>query len=175
MNKNPILFIFSGLPGVGKTTLSKEISVQFHAVFFRLDTIEHGIKDLCHFTVQGEGYRLTERIAKDNLLIKNNVVIDCCNPYEFIRKEWMILARECNAEIIMIEIVCTDKEEHKDRVEKRKSDIEGFLIPSWEEVEKREYEEWGTDVIRIETSGKSKEESIKELIKKIEVKVRDFA
>ena len=76
MNRKPLFFIFSGLPGVGKTTLSKALAVQYRAAFFRIDTIEHGIKELCNFPVHGEGYRLTERIVKDNLLIGNNVVIE---------------------------------------------------------------------------------------------------
>ncbi len=175
MNRKPLFFIFSGLPGVGKTTLSKALAIQYHAAFFRIDTIEHGIKELCNFSVQSEGYRLTEKIVKDNLLIGSNVVIDCCNPYEFIRKEWSDLGLECNAENIRIEIVCTDKKEHKERVGKRESDIQGFEVPSWEEVEAREYEAWEIDVIRVETSGRSEEESIKELINMVKMKVKDFA
>ncbi len=170
MDKRPLFFIFSGLPGVGKTTLSKALARQYHAAFFRLDTIEHGIRELCNFNVQGEGYRLTERIVKENLLIGNNVVIDCCNPYEFIRKEWNDIGIECDARNINIEIVCTDKKEHKERVESRKSDLQGFKVPLWKEVEDREYEAWGIDVIRIDTSGKSQEESIEELIRRAKEK-----
>lgn len=36
----PRLFIFSGLPGVGKTTLARELSAYCHAVYCRIDTIE---------------------------------------------------------------------------------------------------------------------------------------
>lgn len=113
MSKQPVLFVFSGLPGVGKTTISKEIAILYKAVYFRIDTIEHGIEELCGFKVQGEGYRLTYRIAKDNLTLGNNVVVDCCNPYQFVRKEWKDMALGSGARCIDIEIKCSDKKNIK--------------------------------------------------------------
>jgi predicted kinase len=56
--RTSLLFIFSGLPGSGKTTLAKNFSKIIGAVYIRIDTIEQGIRDLCNFNVQGEGYRL---------------------------------------------------------------------------------------------------------------------
>ena len=41
-----VLYIFSGLPGTGKTTLAKEISKILRTVYIRIDTIEQGIRDL---------------------------------------------------------------------------------------------------------------------------------
>ena len=52
MNK-AILFIFSGLPAVGKSTLAKSVVKYFEAVYLRIDTIEQGLKDLCHIDVEG--------------------------------------------------------------------------------------------------------------------------
>lgn len=83
----PYLLIFSGLPGSGKTILAKEIVKYYKAVYLRLDTIEHRINELCNYTVQGEGYRLSYRIAADNLLLGNSIVADCCNPWEITRVE----------------------------------------------------------------------------------------
>ncbi len=64
-----MLYIFSGLPGSGKSTLSKWLSAHLGAVYLRIDTIEQALRDLCAFDVQGEGYRLAYRIARDNLLV----------------------------------------------------------------------------------------------------------
>ena len=58
-----ILFIFSGLPAVGKSTLAKYVVKEFGAVYLRIDTIEQGLKDLCRINVGGEGYRLAYRMA----------------------------------------------------------------------------------------------------------------
>ena len=38
------LFIFSGLPAVGKSTLAKFVLKEFGAVYLRIDTIEQGLK-----------------------------------------------------------------------------------------------------------------------------------
>lgn len=84
MNK-AILFIFSGLPAVGKSTFAKSVVKHFGVAYLRIDTIEQGLKDLCRINVEGKGYRLTYRIAADNLQLGNNVVADCCNPIELTR------------------------------------------------------------------------------------------
>jgi predicted kinase len=41
----PTLFIFSGLPGSGKTTLSKRLAKAKNAVYLRIDTVEQAMKD----------------------------------------------------------------------------------------------------------------------------------
>ncbi|WP_320130074.1 hypothetical protein [uncultured Sphaerochaeta sp.] len=64
----PTLFIFSGLPVTGKTTLSKLLAQTCRAAYFRLDTIEHGLREICGIKVEGEGYSLAYRMVKDRLL-----------------------------------------------------------------------------------------------------------
>ena len=159
----PILYIFSGLPGVGKTSISKEFAKEMKAVYFRLDTIEHGIRELCSFNVQGEGYGLTYRIVADNLRIGNSVVVDCCNPWALTRKEWENVATREQCAFCNIEIVCTDKKEHRKRVEELISDIDGFAHPSWQEVMSRDYQEWTTERIVIDSSLKYIESCVREL------------
>lgn len=162
-----VLFIFSGLPGSGKSTLAKEIASKTKAIFLRIDTIEQGIRELCNYNVQGEGYRLSYRIARDNLLIGNNVVVDSCNPWKLTRNEWENVATENNVKYINIEIKCSDKKEHKSRIDIRKCEIDGLRLPTWEEVESRKYEEWDKEHIEIDTANKLKEETITELIEKL--------
>ncbi len=87
-NNKPILFIFSGLPATGKSTLAKSISSKFSAIYLRVDTIEQGLRELCNFDAQGEGYQLSYRIATDNLNLGVNVVADSCNPIDLTRNEW---------------------------------------------------------------------------------------
>jgi predicted kinase len=82
-----MLYIFSGLPGTGKTTLSQKLAQHTSAVHIRIDTIEQGLRDLCSVNVVGEGYRLAYRIASDNLNLGISVVADSCNPINLTRKE----------------------------------------------------------------------------------------
>jgi len=44
-----MLIIFGGLPGTGKTTLSKHIAQQLKAVHLRIDTVEQVFKKFPYF------------------------------------------------------------------------------------------------------------------------------
>jgi len=163
------LYIFSGLPGTGKTTLAKSLSNSVKAVFLRIDTIEQGISDLCNFKVEGEGYRLSYRIAADNLRIGNSVVADSCNPIELTRREWRDVALSNNSSYTNIEIICSDADEHKKRIKDRVCDIPGLALPSWKEVEQREYDSWGENRVIVDTAGKNSNVSFSELLYKLKL------
>ena len=165
--KNPVLYIFSGLPGAGKSTLAKKLAQTTGATYLRIDTIEQAIRDLCDFKVEGEGYRMSYRIASDNLKIGHSVIADSCNPIELTRNEWNEVAINANANFINIEIICSNKNEHKQRVETRISEVAGLELPSWEKVENREYHPWNSECITIDTSNKSIDTCSQELLKAI--------
>jgi predicted kinase len=42
---SPTLYIFSGLPGSGKSSLAKLLACERHAVYLRIDTIEQGLRE----------------------------------------------------------------------------------------------------------------------------------
>lgn len=162
-----ILFIFSGLPATGKSVLAQFVAKEYNAVYLRIDTVEQGLRDVCNMNVQGEGYRLSYRIVADNLKLGLNVVADSCNPIQLTRNEWQEIAEKNDVEFINIEVVCSDKDEHRKRVEERKSDIPGLKLPTWEDVENREYHPWKSNRIVIDTANKSVEESLEEIKRKI--------
>jgi predicted kinase len=166
-HSKPILYIFSGLPGTGKSTLAKNLINWVKAVYIRIDTIEQGIRDLCQYNVQGEGYRLAYKIAEDNLKLRNNVISDQCNPIKLTREEWNDVAKRNKCKYINIEIICSDKKEHKRRAEKRKNEIENLRLPTWEEIMEREYDTWEEKHIIIDTANRTIEECTEELMEKI--------
>jgi predicted kinase len=150
-----MLYIFSGLPGSGKSTLSKWLSVRVGAVYLRIDTIEQALRELCSFDVQGEGYRLAYRVARDNLLLGSSVVADSCNPIELTRREWEQVARDAGADHVNIEVVCSDAAEHRRRAEQRAVEVAGLTVPTWSEIETREYHPWTVERIVVDTAGRS--------------------
>ncbi|MCZ6619247.1 MAG: AAA family ATPase [Gammaproteobacteria bacterium] len=158
------LFIFAGLPGTGKTTLSERLARRVSAVHLRIDTVEQALRDLCHLEVEGEGYRLSYRIASDNLRMGMDVVADSCNPLELTRREWEQVAEDTGSHFINIEVVCSDGREHRRRIESRTSDISGLKLPLWRDIEDREYHSWSKDRIIIDTAGRSAADSIDALM-----------
>lgn len=167
MSRPPVLFILSGLPASGKSTLAKLIAKEYCASYLRIDTIEQGLRDLCDFDVEGEGYRLSYRIAIDNLRIGHDVVADSCNPINLTRREWEEVAEENDSMFLNIEIVCSDRVEHRQRVEERKNEVKGLRFPTWQEIENREYHSWENERIIIDTANKSIKESFEELNDKV--------
>jgi predicted kinase len=159
----PTLYIFSGLPGCGKTTLAQLVAQRLQSTYLRIDTIEQGLRDLCSFDVQGEGYRLAYRVAADNLRLGVSVVADSCNPIELTRREWERVALESNAHHVNIEVVCSDSQEHRRRVETRTCTVPGMKLPTWDQVENREYHQWTVGRIVVDTS-RSLEDCIAELL-----------
>jgi len=159
----------SGLPGTGKSTLSQYIAKRYNALYLRIDTVEQALRDLCDFDVKGEGYRLSYRIAGDNLKLGLSVVADSCNPWNLTRKEWEKVAEDSDANFINIEVVCLDRDEHRKRIETRISEVENLKLPSWEDVLNRDYHPWTTQRITIDTANKSIEMSLKELDNKFSI------
>ncbi len=164
---SPTLYIFSGLPGSGKSSLAKLVARKLHAIYLRIDTIEQGLRDLCSFNVEGEGYRLAYRIASDNLRLRLSVVADSCNPIELTRREWEQLARESHADYRNIEVICSNPTEHRHRIETRISDVQGLRLPTWSDVESREYHAWTVHRIIVDTSGKTEIKCANELLAKL--------
>ena len=162
MNK-PTIYIFSGLPGSGKSTLAQALSKMTDFTYLRIDTVEQGLRDLCNLKVEGEGYRLSYRVAQDNLKLGISVVADSCNPISLTRSEWNEVAVKSDADFINIEVICSDASEHQHRVESRTSTIEKLKLPTWKDVKAREYHSWNTDRRVIDTGDKSVNDSIREL------------
>ena len=79
-----MLIIFSGLPGVGKTTIAREIARATAGVHLRVDSIEQRLRD-AGWHVEGEGYAVAYAIAEDNLRLGRPVIADCVNPWTLTR------------------------------------------------------------------------------------------
>jgi len=153
MHEPPRLYIFSGLPGSGKSTLAQFLARELHCVYLRIDTIEQGLRDLCDFKVQGEGYRLAYRMAADNLRQGLSVVADSCNPIALTRREWEGVAHGAQASYVNIEMICSNPAEHRRRVETRENSVvPGFHLPDWQAVAQRHYEPWNAERIVIDTA-----------------------
>lgn len=155
----PVLIALSGLPGVGKTTVARQVSAEIGAVHVRIDTIEaamtrSGIVDRAGGwdAVPEAGYRIAYAMASDFLRAGHDVVADSVNPLGITRQAWAEVARTARAALIEVEVICSDSNMHRSRVEARASDIEGLRVPTWQQVQDRAYERWDRAVLRVDTA-----------------------
>ncbi len=163
----PMLYIFAGLPGSGKTTLARALASRVGAAHLRIDTIEQALRDLCSVDVRGEGYRLSYRVAGDILGAGVSVAADSCNPVERTRREWEHVAAATGVPYVNIEVICSDAAEHRRRVECRSATVPGLRLPTWEEVVAREYHAWATSRIVLDTAGRPPQDSLDTLLAKL--------
>jgi hypothetical protein len=76
------------------------------------------------------------------------------------REGWRATAARAQTPIIEVEVVCSDRAEHRRRAEQRQPDIEGLDNPSWEEIVSRDYSPWLEPHLIIDTAGLSPAEAI---------------
>jgi len=159
-----MLLIFSGLPGVGKTAIARGLARQLCALHLRIDSIEQAIRDYAPGQdLRDVGYRVAYAVAEDNLQIGHTVVADSVNPIQLTRDSWLAVAKRVSVGAVEIEIMCSDLEEHRRRVETRLADVPGLRLPSWSDVMAREYHRWQRDHLAIDTAGRSIEQNVKAL------------
>ncbi len=153
----------SGLSGVGKTTIAREVARCLGAVHVRIDTIEQALRN-AGVRVEAEGYRVAYALAEDNLRLGRIVVAGCVNPWPLTRDEWRSVADRAGVRIVDVEVVCSDVDEHRRRVESRSPDLAGHTLPTWIEVVERDYRPWSRERLVIDTALLDVETSVRTIL-----------
>jgi len=147
-----LLIVFAGLPATGKTTLARGLARRLGATHLRIDTIEQSLK-AAGLAVDGNGYKIANALAADNLMLGRTVIADCVNPVLASRNGLRETVSRCSARLAEIEIICRDVVEHRRRVESRITDIEGLILPTWDEITSETYEPWDREHFVLDTAG----------------------
>lgn len=162
-----MLIVLSGLPGVGKTTVARELARRIGATHVRVDSIEQALRAGGH-AVEGEGYDVAYAVAGDNLRLGRHVIADCVNPWPLTRAAWRGVADRAQARVLEVELVCSDPDEHRRRVESRVADIPGHAVPSWQQVVERDYRPWDTPRIVLDTARLSVDAAVLALVAEVQ-------
>jgi len=156
------LIVMAGLPAGGKSTIARELAARLQAIWLRIDSMDQAIwaSGTAPADLQDWTYRAAQAVAADNLALGHDVIADCVNEGQAARDGWQEVARRLGSEIFWLEIVCSDANEHRLRVEARTSDIPGLRLPDWDAVVAREYAPWDRDHITIDTAHRSLAECV---------------
>jgi predicted kinase len=158
-----VLIVLGGLPGVGKTTVARELCAQIGAVWVRVDTIEQALRSE-GVAVWAHGYVVGYALARENLGVGRVVVADCVNPLAVTRDAWAAVAAKAAVRAVEIEMVCSDAGEHRRRVEERVADIQGHRVPTWDDVMAGEYQVWDRARVVVETAGRAVSDVVAEVL-----------
>ncbi len=163
----PILFIFGGLPACGKTTVARELAKKTGACHLRIDTLEQSlVRTGCCLQdeLEGKGYQIACELAKDQLSNGVSVIADCVNPIELTRNWWRNVANKARCVTFEVEFICSDAVLHRSRAENRIGDIAGLKLPTWNEIQQRNYETWTRNHLVLDTSEFSPDDAVAKIM-----------
>src|SRR5580704_7983204 len=146
------LIVFSGLPASGKSSIARALAREIGAIWLRIDSIEQAIRDsgVVPGSLDDAGYRAAYAVAEDNLRLGHNVIGDSVNPLMLTRDAWRAAGVQAGARVVEVETVCSDRDEHRRRVESRASEVPGLILPDWEAVIGRDYRAWDRDHVTVD-------------------------
>lgn len=168
----PLLIALAGLPGSGKSSLARALANARGATWLRIDAIEQALRDSGRLAgdVGPAGYLAAYALAEGNLAAGNEVIADSVNPLPVTRQAWRAVARRSGARLLEVELGCSDPREHRRRVETRRADLPGLVLPDWAQVQARDYAPWPADAppMRLDTAGRTIAACLTELMAAID-------
>ncbi|WP_404442500.1 AAA family ATPase [Microbacterium marinum] len=151
-----MLIAMAGLPGSGKSTLAGEIARALGCSLLSVDPIEAAMwrAGVARDQLTGlAAYVIAEDLARAQMLLGHDVVIDAVNDADAARGQWEALAAELGEPLAFVEVFCSDETEHRRRLTERRRDIVGFPEPTWDSVVARRaaFAEWTGARLRLDS------------------------
>jgi predicted kinase len=142
-----VLIAMAGLPGTGKSAIAELIGARLLKPVVSVDPIESSILRAGIDSDQPTGlaaYLVAETIAEFVIQAGHGVIIDAVNAVAPAREQWVDLAARSDDQLKFIEVVCSDLDLHRSRLEARERNLPHLAEPSWHAVEQSldEYSEW---------------------------------
>lgn len=142
-----MLIVMAGLPAAGKSTIAEVVGIRLGAPVVSVDPIEAAILRAGIDADQPTGlaaYLVAEAFADAVLTGGGDLIVDAVNAVNPAREQWVHLAKRHGAEVRFIEVVCSDPELHRERIEARAERLKETALPGSFAVEQSldEWEEW---------------------------------
>lgn len=137
----------AGLPGAGKSTVAEVVGNRLGYPVISVDPIESAILSAGIDSDQPTGlaaYLVAETIADSALGNGLSIIVDAVNAVDPARQQWVDLAKKHDESLRFIEVVCSDSELHRERLESRNRNLTHLPEPTWHAVEQSldEYSDW---------------------------------
>jgi predicted kinase len=141
-----MLIAMAGLPGAGKSTIGQVISGRLGFPVVSVDPIESAILRAGIDADQPTGlaaYLVARMHAATIIESGRSVIVDAVNAVDPAREQWVTLAATLEEPLKFIEVICSDPEVHRQRIENRTRQLPHLEL-TWNAVEQslEGYSEW---------------------------------
>ncbi len=142
-----MLIAMAGLPGAGKSTIAEIVGNRLGIPVLSVDPIESAILSAGIDADQPTGlaaYLVAESMVDVVLGSGASIIVDAVNAVEPAREQWTRLAEKHGETLRFIEVICSDEELHRERLDARTKNIAHLPEPTWHQVEQSldEYSDW---------------------------------
>ncbi|MCC6855938.1 MAG: ATP-binding protein [Microbacteriaceae bacterium] len=141
-----MLVAMAGLPGTGKSTIGQVVASRLNIPVVSVDPIETAILQAGIAADQPTGlaaYLVAETLAERVLSTGIGVMVDAVNAVAPAREQWVALAERMQEPIRFIEVICSDPELHRSRIEGWRKRMPHIQL-TWNAVEQSfdDYADW---------------------------------
>lgn len=132
--------VFAGAPGVGKSTLARALARELRAAYLDKDTIKDAalalgrelkVENLSQFA-GALSYSLLIPLARDNLTVGTDVIIDSPAGYRSFQDAIEQLFRSIKVDFRLVECITTDEGLLRERIERRAPDLPEHRVRDWD-------------------------------------------
>ena len=154
-----VFVCLAGLPGVGKSTVARELARRTGALWLRVDAIEQAMRAsaAAPSDLEGMGYHALCGAAEGALAQGFDVIGDSVNPIGPSRAIYHEMSARAGVRHLDVVLDCSDRDAHRDRVETRGPSVPGLAPPTWEGVLARAWEPFPEAHLVLDTARLSPE------------------
>ncbi len=132
LNDQLWLLLMKGPPGSGKSTLAHELGRRLRWPVVDKDDV----RDLLPDAIGGLSYEAMLAIAESQLRLGLSVIADSPLGYARSYRRALGIAADCEAQVAVVEVVCSDPAVWRGRIEGRRDQgLAAYHTTSWERVE----------------------------------------